>query len=165
MSPGRQTRKAAQRTGGVATRAPSPEDRQSADRLHSTAIHLLRKLRRADGATGLSAPRLSALSVIVFAGPINLKALAAAEQVRAPSMSRLVRTLEADGLVRRRQDATDGRVVHFEATAKGARILSAGRARRVDVLAQALAMLPPGDRATVRQALDILDATVGGLTL
>ena len=165
MSPARQTRKSAKRTRGGESRDPSPEDRQSADRLHSTAIHLLRKLRRADGATGLSAPRLSALSVIVFAGPINLKALAAAEQVRAPSMSRLVRTLEADGLVRRRQDAADGRVVHFEATAKGARILSAGRARRVDALAQALAMLPPGERATVREALDILEATVGGLTL
>jgi DNA-binding MarR family transcriptional regulator len=165
MSRTRQTRKATGRTDRAEKRDPSPEDRQSADRLHSTAIHLLRKLRRADGATGLSAPRLSALSVIVFSGPINLKALAAAEQVRAPSMSRLVRTLEADGLVRRRQDATDGRVVHFEATPKGTRILSAGRARRVDALAHALAVLPPGDRATVRQALDILEATVGDLAL
>jgi len=164
MSRARQTRKTTQRTGGDDARDVSPEDRQSADRLHSTAIHLLRKLRRADGATGLSAPRLSALSVIVFSGPINLKALAAAEQVRAPSMSRLVRTLEADGLVRRRQDAADGRVVHFEATPKGTRVLSAGRARRVDALARALAVLPPGDRAAVRRALDILEATVVDLT-
>ena len=164
MSRARQTRKSAQRAGGGESRDPSPEDRQSADRLHSTAIHLLRKLRRADGATGLSAPRLSALSVIVFSGPINLKALAAAEQVRAPSMSRLVRTLEADGLVRRRQDAADARVVHFEATSKGTRTLSAGRARRVDALAQALAALPPADRTTVRQALDILEAAVAELT-
>ena len=164
MSRASGTRKARQRQDDGGSRVPSPEDRRSADRLHSTAIHLLRKLRRADAATGLSAPRLSALSVIVFAGPINLKALAAAEQVRAPSMSRLVRTLEADGLVRRRQDASDGRVVHFEATAKGTRILSAGRARRVDALAQALAALSPGERATLRQALDILEATVGELT-
>ena len=164
MSPTRKTRKATQRTGGDESRDPSPEDRQSAERLHSTAIHLLRKLRRADGATGLSAPRLSALSVIVFSGPINLKALAAAEQVRAPSMSRLVRTLEADRLVRRRQDTPDGRVVHFEATPKGTRVLSAGRARRVDALARALAVLPPGDRAAVRQALDILEPMVVELT-
>jgi DNA-binding MarR family transcriptional regulator len=164
MSRARQTRKTTQKTGGGEARDPSPEDRQSADRLHSTAIHLLRKLRRADGATGLSAPRLSALSVIVFAGPINLTALAAAEQVRAPSMSRLVRTLEADGLVRRRQDSADGRVVHFEATPKGTRILSAGRARRVDALARALAVLQPPDRAVVRQALDILEATVAELS-
>ena len=163
MSRARQTRKVTQRTGGGESHDPSPEDLQSADRLHSTAIHLLRKLRRADSATGLSAPRLSALSVIVFAGPINLTALAAAEQVRAPSMSRLVRTLEADGLVRRRQDSTDGRVVHFEATAKGTRILSAGRARRVDALARALAILPSGERAVVRHALDILEAAVAEL--
>ena len=148
---------------GVAPALPSAADRDTADRLHSVAIHLLRRLRRADDASGLSAPRLSALSVIVFSGPINLTALAAAEQVRAPSMSRLVRTLEADGLVRRRQDAKDGRVVHFEATPKGDRLLSAGRARRVDALARGLATLPPPKRAVLRHSLDMLETIVAGL--
>ena len=52
-----------------------------ADRLHSTAIHLLRRLRVEDDASGLTAPRLSALSVIVFGGPLTLGELAAAEQL------------------------------------------------------------------------------------
>ena len=56
-----------------------------ADRLHSAAIHLLRRLRREDATTGLSAPRLSALSVIVFGGPLTLGELANAEQVRPPT--------------------------------------------------------------------------------
>ena len=43
-----------------------------ADQLHSAAIHLLRKLRREDAASGLNAPRLSALSVVVFGGPLTL---------------------------------------------------------------------------------------------
>src|SRR3954469_5829393 len=64
--------------------------RAVADRLHSAAIHLLRRLRAADAASGLTAPRLSALSVVVFGGPQTITSLAAAEQVRLPTMTRLV---------------------------------------------------------------------------
>jgi DNA-binding MarR family transcriptional regulator len=76
-----------------------------ADQLHSAAIHLLRQLRKEDDASGLSAPRLSALSVVVFGGPITLGALARAEQVKPPTMTRLVDALEKDGYVKR--DAED----------------------------------------------------------
>ena len=91
------------RRASPAAAPPPPDDAavQVADRLHSAAIHLLRSLRREDDAVGLSAPRLSALSVVVFAGPITLGALAAAEQVRPPTMTRLVQALEAEGLVER----------------------------------------------------------------
>src|SRR5215211_4018488 len=118
-----------------APRANSPDD--VADRLHSAAIHLLRWLRREDDRSGLSAPRLSALSVIVFAGPITLGALATIEQVRPPTMTRLVAALETDGLVVREADPADGRVTLVRATARGRRLLSAGRARRVAALAAA----------------------------
>ena len=61
-----------------------------ADHLHSAAIHLLRLVRRRDAETGLSPARLSALSVLVFGGPRTVGDLAADEQVRSPTMSRLV---------------------------------------------------------------------------
>ena len=57
---------------------------EAADRFHSAAIHALRHVRREDPATGVSAARLSALSVLVFAGPRTLGELAAAEQVAGP---------------------------------------------------------------------------------
>src|SRR5918999_325999 len=101
-----------------------------ADRLHSAAIHLLRRLRRVDATTGLSGPRLSALSVVVFGGPLTLGELAAAEQVKPPTMTRLVRALEARGLVSRETDEHDGRVVRLRATAKGRSLMAQGRARR-----------------------------------
>jgi hypothetical protein len=47
------------------------DENEIADRLHSAAIHLLRKLRTQDDLSRLSAPKLSALSVIVFAAPIT----------------------------------------------------------------------------------------------
>src|ERR1700739_1344776 len=94
-----------------------------ADRLHSVAIHLLRRLRREDDASGLPAPQLSALSVIVFGGPITLGALAQAEQVRPPTITKLVAALEDAGLVERGVDAADRRVVRVKATARGTRLL------------------------------------------
>ena len=139
--------------------AAPPDDAavQVADRLHSAAIHLLRSLRREDDAVGLSAPRLSALSVVVFAGPVTLGALAAAEQVRPPTMTRLVQALEAEGLVTRHPDPADGRVVRVAATARGRRLLAAGRARRVAALARRLAALPPAERRALAQAAELVE--------
>src|SRR5262245_16003231 len=111
------------------TRRASASSEQVADRLHSAAIRLLRGLRRQDDASGLSAPRLSALSVLVFAGPRTLGELAAAEQVRPPTMTRLVAALEAEGLVAREGDPQDARRVRLKPTARGRSILRKGRAR------------------------------------
>jgi DNA-binding MarR family transcriptional regulator len=132
--------------------------RTIADRLHSAAIRLLRQLRREDEAMGLTAARASALSVLVFGGrPMTLGALAQTEQVAAPTVTRLIVGMERDGLVRRKADARDGRVVWLHPTAKGAKLLHAGRRRRVAVLEARLAALPPADRETLAAATAILE--------
>src|SRR5271167_3430794 len=89
-----------------------------ADHLHSVAIRLLRLVRVQDAASGIAPARLSALSVIVFGGPVSLRDLARAEQVRAPTMSRIVDALEAQGLAKRRTNAKDRRAVIIAATKK-----------------------------------------------
>ncbi|HEV8448345.1 MAG TPA: MarR family transcriptional regulator [Gemmatimonadaceae bacterium] len=131
-----------------------------ADRLHSAAIHLLRRLRREDDASGLPAPQLSALSVIVFAGPITLGALAHAEQVRPPTITRLVDRLEAAGLVNRVPDPVDRRIARVAATPKGVKLLHDGRRRRVASLAVSLRELPEKDRFALAKALPILEKVV-----
>src|SRR5437660_9393484 len=119
---------------------------ETADRLHSAAIHLLRRLRARDRESAVGPAQLSALSVLVLGGgPRSLGELAEAEHVRPPTMSRIVAGLVRAGLVRRGK-TEDGRRVRLEATAKGTRILQEGRQRRVESLAQALASLPDGDR-------------------
>jgi len=128
-----------------------------ADRLHSAAIHLLRRLRSRDSETGISAPRLSALSVIVFAGPLSISDLAAAEQVSLPTISRLVKELEAENLVTRRRDPDDGRVQRVEATPKGRLLLERGRRARVATLAADVEALPARERRTLARALDLLE--------
>ena len=109
-----------------------------ADRLHSAAIHLLRTLRKVDDETGLTAPRLSILSVLAFAGPRTLGQLAKAEQVKPPTMTKLVDALEHDGFVRRVPDPSDGRVTIISATKKGEALMWLGRSRRVKSLAAKL---------------------------
>src|SRR5213594_4944670 len=105
---------------------PTPataRERDVADRLHSAAIHLLRRARRTDPLTGVSPAQLSALSVLM-SGTKTLGELAAAEQVRPPTMSRLVKEMERAGVARRENDPNDGRVVRIRATAKGLRALA-----------------------------------------
>ena len=122
-----------------------------ADALHSAAIHLLRRLRRDDERSGISAAKLSALSVLVFRGPQRLTMLAAAEQVKPPTMTRLVSAMEREGLVRRRRDRDDARAVRLEATRRGTRLLQEGRRRRIQRLAAAL-------RTLSRDEIDALGA-------
>jgi DNA-binding MarR family transcriptional regulator len=127
-----------------------------ADHLHSAAIHLLRQLRKEDDASGLSAPRLSALSVVVFGGPLTLGELARAEQVKPPTMTRIVTGLEREGLVKRKGDPHDRRLTHIEATSKGQKVLAAGRARRVKKLATAVSRMEKKELAELRRGVQLL---------
>jgi DNA-binding MarR family transcriptional regulator len=130
---------------------------ETADRLHSAAIHLLRRLRVRDRESGVGPAQLSALSVLVLGGsPKSLGELAEAEQVRPPTMSRIVAGLVRAGLVRRGK-TEDGRRIRLEATGKGTRILQEGRQRRVESLAQALSSLPEEDRLRVAELTELLD--------
>lgn len=156
-------RSARPRASGTAL-APNDAAAELADRLHSAAIHLLRRLRREDARTGLSGPRLSALSVVVFAGPLTLGELAAAEQVRPPTMTRLVRALEARGLVTREPDEHDGRVVRLRATAKGRTLMAEGRARRVSALAETLRRVDDREVAVLQRTVSTLEWVVGRLS-
>jgi DNA-binding MarR family transcriptional regulator len=132
-----------------------------ADRLHSASIRLLRQLRRQDAASGVTAPHLSALSVLVFAGERTLGELAMAEGVRPPSMTRIVQNLEREGLAVRTADPDDRRIARIRATPRGERLLQEGRARRVEELAARLSALSDGDRGTLAEAVAILDRLLG----
>ena len=127
-----------------------------ADRLHSTAIHLLRRVRVEDAATGIAPARLSALSVLVFGGAMSLNDLARAEQVRPPTMSRIVDALESEGLARRTVNPQDRRAVVIEATEKGAAILWQGRKRRVKFLAKRLSRLSEAERRQIESGVQAI---------
>jgi DNA-binding MarR family transcriptional regulator len=132
-----------------------------ADRLHSNAIHLLRRVRKVDEASGLSAARLSALSVLVFGGPTTIGELARVEQVSAPTMTRLVQGLEKAGLLAREPQEGDGRAVRVRATPKGRRILERGRERRVAELARLLEPVSPAELEALGRAASSIERLLG----
>ncbi len=134
--------------------------RDAADRIHSASIHLLRRISREDAAVGVSAARLSALSVLVFAGPKTVSELATMERVKVPTMSRLVAAMEDERLVRREPHGTDARAVVLHATAKGRRVLERARELRLSLLESLFADASPREVDTVRRAADILDRLV-----
>ncbi|MCX7357187.1 MAG: MarR family transcriptional regulator [Alphaproteobacteria bacterium] len=120
--------------------------------LHRAAIRLLRTVRVADDETGVSAPKLSALSVLTFGGPQSLKSLAGAEQVTPATMSKLVTDLEAAGLVAKRADREDKRGLRIEVTAKGRALMEEGRKRRLALLNTRIAKLSREERAQLADA-------------
>jgi DNA-binding MarR family transcriptional regulator len=136
---------------------------QLADRLHSLAIHLLRRVAVADQRAGVTGPRLSVLSVLVLGGgPRTLGALAQAEHVRPPTMTRLVQAMEAEGLVARAPSRDDARATIIRATAAGERVLRRARVRRLAALRALLAGLRAGQLAHVERAVRLLEPLVRG---
>jgi|SRR5438874_3197074 len=139
----------------------SSTKREAADRIHSAAIHLLRRVREVDAkAMKISPARASALSVLVFGGARSLTELAAAEQVTSATMSKLVTAMEGEGLVRRYPDVNDARSIRIEATAKGRRILERGRTRRLDLLEQLLGGASDAEIAAVGTAASVVERAV-----
>ena len=137
---------------------PDADPSQLATRLSSVAIHLLRRLQWQDASHGASAARLSALSVLVLGGSQTLGALAAAEGVRPPSMTRLINAMEADGLVERARSAEDGRLTIIRATDTGEQLLREGSGERAAALAGWLRDAPPGALRMIDGATAHLEA-------
>lgn len=131
--------------------------RDMASGLHSAAIRLLRMVRREDKLTGISPPRLSALSVLVFGGPMSLAELAAAEEVKAPTMSRIVEGLVGEGLATREADPGNRRKVRIAATAEGKRRLEGGRQRRVRALTERLRRLADSEQRALARGVEVLE--------
>ena len=136
----------------------APTDREHvADRLHSASIRLLRRLRLHDKASGIGPAQLSALSVLVFGGrPLSLGELAEAEQVKDPTMSRIVAGMIRAGLAKRYLSREDRRRLVISPTEKGTRVLQQGRQRRVQALADALADLSTGEVKLLGEAAELI---------
>lgn len=127
-----------------------------ADRLHLAALHLMRGIRQADRRLPAGPARLSALSVLL-SGPKTLGQLAEAEQVSAPTMTRIAAALVAQGLAERRPDRHDRRSSTLRVTPAGRALIETGRRARRQRLEAALQRLDPADVAALRGAIEALE--------
>lgn len=137
-----------------------PEISDVAARLNSTSIHLVRRARGADRSLGVPPGQLSALSVLVFGGDRTIAALAEAERVTSPTMTRIVDGLERAGLAERKPHPDDGRAVLVRASRKGRRLMERGRQQRIAVLSDLLTGLSDDDLRVVARATTVLAETL-----
>ncbi len=101
------------------------------------------------------------MSVVVFGGPISLNDLARAEQVKPPTMSRIVDALVQGGYVKREVDNDDRRAVTISATKKGTKIVHEGRGRREKLLVSMLKPLKESELETLEKAVEIITKILG----
>ncbi len=132
-----------------------------ANRLHSAAIHLLRRARAVDRESGLTAERLSLLSVLAYAGPMTVSELAEAEQVSRPAISRSLKALQELGLARTERGTADRRLVRVHATDEGRRLMEEGRRRRLERIAAELSGLGDGELVVLEKAVEVLESIAG----
>jgi DNA-binding MarR family transcriptional regulator len=130
---------------------------EMAARLQANSIRLLRLARRDEQAGAPSGPRLSALSFVARAGPVSLAQLAAAEQVRAPTMTRLVDGMVEEGLVTRQTDPRDRRMVRIAATEKGRQAIERPASHDGSGLAARLCRLADSERRAIARAVELLE--------
>jgi DNA-binding MarR family transcriptional regulator len=137
---------------------PAPADTQAdlAAHLRLSVTRLARRLRQ-QADVDASPTQLAALATVEHRGPITLGDLAAAERVQPPTITAAVGRLEQQGLVVRRPDRADKRVVRVAVTAAGRRLLARNRSLKTAFLARRLDTLDPSERATLEDAAVLLD--------
>lgn len=119
-------------------------------------MRLARRLRQ-QAATDATPSMLSALSSLDLAGPLRLGDLASLEQVRPPSMTRIVARLEEEGLVERAPDPGDRRSALMSLTRAGRDLIARNRTRKDAYLAHRIRSLDPGDIEALGAALPALE--------
>ena len=127
-----------------------------ANELSIMAVRLIRWLRAADEASALTGPLTSAMAVIVHSGGIAPSALAELEQVRRPTITRVVDELVARRLVRRDQHPTDKRSSTIVATNEGLSLWQTGQLRATAPLAARIEALGPNERRQLEDVVPLL---------
>jgi DNA-binding MarR family transcriptional regulator len=131
-------------------------DPELAARLRLVVNRLARQLRN-QAPADLSPSLTSALVTIEVRGPITLGQLAVSERVTPPSITRMMTSLEARGLVRREADPADRRIKYVSLTAEGRRMVLRTRTRKTALLAKRLRKLDESELAVVREVLPLLE--------
>jgi DNA-binding MarR family transcriptional regulator len=126
-----------------------------ASHLRLSVFRASRTLRR-ESQAGISPTLLAALSTIERHGPMTAGDLASHEQVRKPTVTRILAALVAEGLAERTPDTVDRRVSWVQLTPSGRALMRSVRRRTDRYLAERLKRLDVAELATLEQAAEIL---------
>ncbi len=145
--------------GIMPTAPPTVDLAELASHLRIGVTRLARRLRR-EADVSVTPTLLSAIATVERHGPLTAGDLAAHEQVRKPTATRLIGALLAKDLVERTADPLDGRIVWLELSPEGRRVLHRARRRKDEFLARRIERLSPEDQATLARAVGILERLI-----
>ncbi len=128
----------------------------AAAELRLATFRLARRLRGQRAVDSMSDGQFAVLAALSHHGPHTLGELADRERVTAPSMNRTVNCLEESGYLSRTPDETDRRKVNIALTDAGRTVVDETVRRRDSWLEEGLAALTPEQRATLRDAAEIM---------
>ncbi|MFE6857117.1 MarR family winged helix-turn-helix transcriptional regulator [Nocardia sp. NPDC057668] len=136
--------------------AADTEQLSEAADLYHTIGRLLRLLRHSGDLGALSPGAASALASLARSGPMRLSDLAGVERVSAPTMSRVVTSLEKSGYLTRDADPEDGRAQLLSATPAAHDLVTGLTSARIQRFAAAMDRLEPEQRRTLLSSLGTL---------
>ncbi len=143
------------------TTPQSRSDAGLATSLRISVSRLARRMRAERVAQGLqpelSDTQLAALAALEKHTAMTPGELADHEKVQPPSMTRVIAALEERGLILRMPHPTDRRQVVLTVTDHGRDVVRQVRQLREAWLARRLRDLTPAERATLREAVPILE--------
>ncbi len=125
--------------------------------LRISVMRLARRIRLERSSEDLSLNQLAVLGTLRRAGELTVGELAATERVKPPSITRTVNSLVEAGLVVRRPNETDGRMVMVDLTPRAREVLDEDGRRRDRWLAQRLDELGAADREMLKRVAPLLD--------
>ena len=135
---------------------PSERREELAPRLRLAITRMARRLRQEAG-TDLGPSQVAALATVERHGPLSPSELAERERIKRPTATRIVRHLEAAGLVERVRDPEDGRASILSVTAEGRALLRRLRERKTAYLAKRLSAMDAEDRRALERAAELLE--------
>ena len=120
-------------------------------------MRLARRLRTERASDALTPSQLAVLATLLREGPMTTAALADAERVQPPSMTRILNALQTSQMVTRAPDRRDRRQVLYAATDEARSLVTADRERRDQWLSVRLSGLTPQEREALDTAIPILN--------
>jgi DNA-binding MarR family transcriptional regulator len=130
------------------------------------------ELRRSAGVSGSQLWALAEIARSIESGGITVNGLSAQMALHQTTTSNLINLLVERGLIQRERDASDQRIVHLRATARGQQVLSATPGPHEGLLVDALRRLQPAQLEQLSTCLQWIvqlmrhtESTAAGKTL
>jgi DNA-binding MarR family transcriptional regulator len=133
-------------------------DAELVARLRGVIGRLARRLNETSTGEGLTPTQYSVLGLVRMRGPLGLAELVDLEGLNPTMLSRIVRKLDENGLIRRLPDPNDLRAARVEVTESGELVHERIVDRRSRVLSECLNALPQGTADTLLAAVPAMEA-------